>query len=157
MIKAFLISIFILFFGINIALAQCDDEMGVFNCAEMFEQDNIIFLSNFTAKGKKKKKGPTERSFNWEIYLTKNTNYRFSLCCDDGLNDILMNLHNAENPDDLPLGSTFVDGVNSVFFDFSCKTEGVYNVVIKFKDGVSEDKRLCAIGIVGYVGKKKPK
>jgi hypothetical protein len=132
--------------------AQCDDEMGVFDCADLLGGDTVIYLSDFLAKGKKMKLNSDSR-FDWDVYLNKNTNYRFALCCKEGISDKEMILYNDENPEENPCGSTFINGNDKLFFDFHCPKDGMYNICIRFKDK-NINKRLCAIGLLGYIGKK---
>jgi hypothetical protein len=153
MIKFLLFSLLfpLLFFAPIELKAQCDDEMGVFNCAELLGGDTVIYLSDFTAKGKKKKTYNDVR-FDWDVYLNKNTNYRFALCCSDGIADKELILYNEDFPIETPCASTFKDGLDNYFFDYHCLKDGLYNVCIKFKNE-KNTKRLCAIGLLGYIGK----
>ena len=141
------------FIGIyQAADAQCKDETGVFKCAEMFTPEGITFMNEFTTNVKKRKSASAPNGQVWDVYLLANRKYRFALCCYEGLDDIVLTLYDEAHPEESPIGSTFQDGKDQVYFDFICETEAQYKVSIRFKDNNTTGK-LCAIGLLGYGGK----
>lgn len=133
--------------------SQCDDETGVFVCAEQLMFDEVIYLSDFPANTQTTKNLQESNGLSWDIFLNENTNYRFALCCDDGLDDIVMKLYDTNSTEDNPYGSTFEGKIDSNTFDYKCYKSGVYNVSIRFKEGKGIGRNLCAIGLMGFVGK----
>ncbi len=154
-IKLTVITLFIIFLGCKEPKAQCKDDMGVFKCAEIFNEANISFLSDFTIYAKKRKKVEAENGQNWEIYLLKGTKYRFALCCYEGLEDIEMKLYDKEQIESKPYATTCQNGEDKAYFDFLCKKSEMYNVSIRFKDIKQINKKLCAIGLLGFIEKTK--
>ncbi len=154
-LKLFLI-IFPVFFTlvtVEKANAQCKDESGVFKCAEMFTPEGITFMNEFLVDGKKRKTETEPNGQEFDVTLLGGRKYRFALCCYTGLDDLVLTLYDDNNPEATPLGSTFKDGKDVAFFDYICTKEGLYKVSIRFKPGKGIDKKMCAIGLLGYGGK----
>jgi len=134
----------------NTSFAQCEDEMGVFGCADMFAKDNIIFLSDFSVNKKIKKKD-TEKGESWDVYLNSNTRYRFAICCNAGTEGIILEIREGEGKE--AVGTTFDNTAYNEHFDYECKKSGNYKVIMSFRDEYKNKKKYCAIGLMGYIGK----
>jgi hypothetical protein len=133
--------------------AQCKDESGVFKCAEMFTSAGYTFMNNFVVESKKRKTEDDPNGQEWSVVLLPGRKYRFSLCCYAGIEDIVLNLYNDTTPEATPICSTFTNGKDAAYFDYVSQTEGAYKLSIRFKPGKGIDKKLCAIGMLGYGGK----
>ena len=133
--------------------AQCKDNTGVFKCATVFNDDNVAYLNDFTIS----QKGSTLKKSNgneWEIYLMKDVKYRFALCCYDGIENIVFKLYDKVNStEEAPINSTFQDGKDQAYFDFECPASQVYYVSLRTKNGPESVEKICAIGLLGFVGK----
>lgn len=153
-IHRLLILISLLCFGQEKVSAQCKDSNGVFKCARVFNDDKVAYLNDF----KINQKGSTlrrENGLEWEIYLLEGVKYRFALCCYEGIEDIVFKLYDKVNStEESPINSTFKDGKDQAYFDFSPPASQVYYVSIRTKNGPESIEKICAIGLLGYVEKK---
>lgn len=140
------------FFTITLALsisatlfAQSDMEL-VGQCAASagdvtFLKDFVINLDAGTPGGK-----PPQAKFS--MVLSKNTNYRFSICnAPDSEGEAVLQLYDLNALQ----GATYMEslGKDFPFFDFKCQKTGVYHIFIFFKDG----KPGKAAGILSFVEK----
>ena len=150
-----IITLFIILFGFGNTTAQCKDDMGVFKCAEIFNEANIAYLNDFTLYAKKRKNIEDENGKSWEVSLIKGIKYRFALCCYDGLAEIEMKLYNKQHPETSPYATTFKNGKDQAYFDFLCPETEMYNVSIRFKDNYITNQKLCAVGLLGFIEKLK--
>ncbi|MEA2042451.1 MAG: hypothetical protein U9N85_07855 [Bacteroidota bacterium] len=141
------------FFGTFHANAQCRDNTGVFKCATVFNDDKVAYLNDF----KLSQKGSTLEKFNgqeWEIYLMKGVKYRFALCCYEGIENLVFKLYDkVSSAEEKPINSTFQEGADRAYFDFECKASQVYYVSLRTKNGSDSVDKICAIGLLGFIGK----
>ncbi len=146
-------SIAFLFSGYKRSLAQCKDSNGIFKCAKVFNDDKVAYLNDF----KLSQKGSTlkrENGQEWEVYLLKGVKYRFALCCYDGIEKIVLKLYDKVNTtEDNPLNSTFKNGEDQAYFDFSPNESQVFYVSLRAKNGPETIDKICAIGLLGYIDK----
>jgi len=151
--------LYLLFFvfsaGMNITQAQCKDSNGVFKCCEMFDDNSVAYLNNFSLKLKKRKTTTDDNGKSWDIFLMQGTKYRFALCSYSGLDKIEMILYEKEKGDSIPIATTFKGGKDKTYFDYSCKKSNLYGVTIRFKKSDTVGEKICAIGLLGFVGKVK--
>ncbi len=133
------------------AYAQ-DEEFNVFKCAEVFG-DSITFLNDFDLYQAKRKSINEPNGEVWDIYLIKDTEYRFAICCKDGLNDKIMRLFDEKVTEANPYLSTGIKGKTSPYFDFTCTKSGIYKVSIRFKNESVIGKELRVIGLLGFIKK----
>ena len=149
--------LFLFFFvGAEESKAQCKDKMGIFKCSDMFNEEGVSFLNDFTISTKKRKRITDENGEEWEVFLVKNTKYRFALCCYAGIEDIELRLYDKKKNKEInPISSTFQNGEDVPYFDFVCPQSSLYFVSIRFKNKETTGKKLCAIGLLGYAGKVK--
>lgn len=150
-----LVFYFILIIGINITNAQCKDSNGVFKCCDVFEDNTIAYLNNFNIKTKKRKSLKDENGKTWDIFLMQGTKYRFALCSYNGLDRIEMILYDKTKNADDAIASTFEAGKDRAYFDFSCKKSELYGVAIRFKNKDTIGEKICAIGLLGFIGRVK--
>jgi len=133
--------------------AQCKQQL-VYQCAT--QTNKAIYLRDFNTKLKRDKESE-ETGTKWTVVLNKGTNYRFTLCAPDGVQDkVVLTLYDSDHPENKPYGSTFHNETKTdlKYFDFICAKSGMYYVSIRFKDGVG-DKKTCAVGILSFIGKNK--
>lgn len=147
-----LILIFILFFSFSDSFSQFDDRGRIFKCARIFG-DSITFLNDFDINQQKRKTSEDPNGNEWEVYLMKGTEYRFALCCENGINDKVMRLFNEEFNEENPLGCTGLKGRSNPYFDFICTKSDIYKVSIRFKKEDVLGKPLSAIGLLGFIRK----
>ncbi len=136
-----------------VGFTQCDNEFGVFICADKLMMPEVIYLSDFPVNTRITKNLKRNNGLSWDVYLNENTNYRFALCCNEGLSDIVMKLYGSPETENTPYASTFDGKTDNEKFDFICKKSGFYKVSIRFKKKRGIGKKLCAIGLMGYIGK----
>lgn len=125
--------------------AQSDMEL-VGQCAASagdvtFLKDFVVNLDAGTPGGK-----PPQAKFS--MVLSKNTNYRFSICnAADSEGEAVLQLYDLNALQ----GATYMEslGKDFPFFDFKCQKTGVYHIFIFFKDG----KPGTAAGILSFVEK----
>ena len=82
----------------------------------------------------------------FSMVLSKNTNYRFSICNHpDSEGEAVLQLYDMATLQ----GATYMEslGKDFPFFDFKCQKTGVYHIFISFQEGKSGK----AVGILSYV------
>lgn len=151
--KSYILAL-ILFFSFSVSFSQFDDSGRVFRCAAIFG-DSITFLNDFNIHQSKRKTKEDPNGNEWEVYLMKGTVYRFALCCEDGINDLIMRLYNEEFNEENPLGSTGLKSRSKHYFDFICYKSDIYKVSLRFKKEGLLGKQLTAIGLLGFIRKIK--
>lgn len=125
--------------------AQSDMEL-VGQCAASagdvtFLKDFVVTLDAGTPGGK-----PPQAKFS--MVLSKNTNYRFSICnSPDSDGDAILQLYDMSTL----MGATYMESMDKYYpsFDFKCQKTGVYHIFVFFKDG----KPGKAAGILSFVAK----
>jgi hypothetical protein len=128
---------------------------------EVFAQDNselvaqcaasagdVTYLKDFGVKLDAGTPGGKPPSAKFSMVLSKNTQYRFSICTapnSDG--EAILQLFDMN----VLQGSTYIiaTGKEFPFFDFKCQKTGVYHVFISFKEGKAGE----AVGILSFVKK----
>ncbi|MCD4793555.1 MAG: hypothetical protein K8R54_10000 [Bacteroidales bacterium] len=146
------IVILILIFSFSDSFSQFDDNNTIFKCAQIFG-DSITFLNDFSLNLPKRKISEDPNGKEWDVYLMKGTEYRFALCCSDGINDIIMRLFNEEFTEESPIGSTGSERKTNPYFDFICRKSGIYKVSVRFKKENVIGVQLTATGLLGFVRK----
>ena len=146
------IAILILIFSFFESFSQIDDRNTIFKCAQIFG-DSITFLNDFSLNLPKRKISEDPNGKEWDVYLMKGTEYRFALCCSDGINDKIMRLFNEEFTEDNPIGSTGSERKSNSYFDFICRKSDIYKVSIRFKKENVIGVQLTAKGLLGFVRK----
>ena len=152
MYKYLSVIILLLTFSYSKSFSQCDDKNMVFKCAQIFG-DTITFLNDFSINQPKRKTNEEPNGMEWEIYLMKNTEYRFAICCSEGINDKVLILFNDEYPEENPIGSTGFQKKTNPYFNFICKKSDIYKVSVRFKKENVLGKQLKALGLLGFVRK----
>ena len=123
-----------------------DDVQLVAQCAA--NAGNVTYLKDFVVKLDAGTPGGKAPSAKYSMVLSKNTEYRFSICTSpNSEGEGVLQLWDMN----LMLGSTFIPqtGKDYPFFDFKCQKTGVYHVFISFKEG----KPGSAVGILSFVKK----
>jgi len=149
------LKILTLFMTFNCFLTNAqDDSFNVFQCAEIFG-DSITFLNDFDLYQAKRKTSMDPNGEVWEVYLMKDTEYRFAICSKDGINDKVMCLFDDEVTEANPYLTTGLKGKSSPFFDYSCYKSGIYKLSIRFKNDSQIGKEMRVIGLLGFIKKFK--
>ena len=133
----------------------------IFTSAEVFAQENVelvaqcaasagnvTYLKDFVVKLDAGVPGGNPPSAKFSMVLSKNTQYRFSICtAPDSDGEAILQLFDMN----VLQGSTYISatGKEFPFFDFKCQKTGVYHVFISFKEG----KPGSAVGILSFVKK----
>ncbi len=146
--------VLILIFSFSESFSQFDDRGRIFRCAAIFG-DSITFLNDFDLNLQKRKATEDPNGTEWEVYLMKGTEYRFALCCEDGINHLIMRLYNEEFNEENPIGSTGLKSRSKLYFDFICNKSDIYKVSLRFKKEDLLGKQLTAIGLLGFIRKIK--
>lgn len=126
--------------------AQSDDAL-VMACTQSAGED-ANYLKDFIVE--KEAGAPGERApiAKFSMVLSKNTEYRFSICsAADSDGKGIIQLFDSNRL----LGSSFNEATGKEYprFDFKCQKTGVYHVFISFQDG----KAGKAVGILSYIQK----
>lgn len=141
--KTWILSIlFSLFSGL--LLSQSEAYL-VENCINT-ECKDVVYLKDFIVKLDGHSVGERQEEFVTTMLLSKNTEYKFSLCNAETSNGIPV-LKLLDN--NILLGSTYNPATGKMYtaFNFKCQRTGVYHMKISFQDG----KPGCAVGILSYV------
>lgn len=144
--KKFLFIITIFFSISHVILAQSDQAL-VDACAAAAGEDAMYlkdFIVNLDA-GLPGEKIPTAK---YSMVLSKNTEYRFSICTSpDSEGKGIIQLFDSNRL----LGSSFnaTTGKEYPGFNFKCQKTGVYHVFISFQEG----KPGKAVGILSFIQK----
>jgi hypothetical protein len=145
--KSRIILLISLFFLVGTGLKAQSDDALVMACSEA-AGDDANYLKDFIVE--KESAAPGERApiAKFSMVLSKNTEYRFSICSaanSDGKGIIQLFDSNRL------LGSSFNEATGKEYpmFDFKCQKTGVYHVFISFQGG----KAGKAVGILSYVQK----
>jgi len=133
----------------------------VFFTSEIFAQDNVelvaqcaasagnvTYLKDFVVKLDAGVPGGNPPSAKFSMVLSKNTQYRFSICtAPDSDGEAILQLFDMN----VLQGSTYISatGKEFPFFDFKCQKTGVYHIFISFKEGKPGE----AVGILSFVKK----
>ncbi len=110
--------------------------------------NNVTYLKDFIVKLDAGTPGGKPPSAKFSMVLSKNTQYRFSVCtAPDSEGEAVLQLFDMN----VLQGSTYISatGKEFPFFDFKCQKTGVYHVFIFFKEGKPGD----AVGILSFVKK----
>lgn len=141
-LKLIFISSFLL---CGIIQAQDNVEM-VAQCAAA--AGDVTYLKDFVVKLDAGTPGGKPPSAKFSMVLSKNTQYRFSICTapnSDG--EAILQLFDMN----VLQGSTYISatGKDFPFFDLKCQKTGVYHIFISFKEGKAGE----AVGIMSFVKK----
>ncbi len=133
----------------------------IFITAEVYAQENVemvaqcaasagdvTYLKDFIVKLDAGVPGGNPPSAKFSMVLSKNTQYRFSICtAPDSDGEAILQLFDMN----ILQGSTYISatGKEFPFFDFKCQKTGVYHVFISFKEGKPGE----AVGILSFVKK----
>lgn len=137
---------FSVFLVTGIAVHAQDNVELVAQCAA--SSGNVTYLKDFVVKldaGTPGGKPPTAK---FSMVLSKNTQYRFSICtAPDSEGEAVLELFDMN----ISQGATYFPntGKEFPFFDFKCQKTGVYHVFISFKEGKPGE----AVGILSFVKK----
>ena len=118
-------------------MAQCAGSAG-----------NVTYLKDFVVKLDPGIPGGNPPSAKFSMVLSKNTQYRFSICtAPDSEGEAILQLFDMN----VLQGSTYISATGKEFpsFDFKCQKTGVYHVFISFKEGKAGE----AVGILSFVKK----
>lgn len=144
--KRYLIPILIsIFFLSNKGFSQDNVEL-VAQCAG--SAGNVTYLKDFVVKLDPGIPGGNPPSAKFSMVLSKNTQYRFSICtAPDSEGEAILQLFDMN----VLMGSTYISDTGKEFpaFDFKCQKTGVYHVFISFKEGKAGE----AVGILSFVKK----
>ncbi|MBA7555984.1 hypothetical protein ES705_48678 [subsurface metagenome] len=134
----------IIFFNSEV-IAQDNVEM-VAQCAA--SAGNVTYLKDFIIKLDAGIPGGKPPSAKFSMVLSKNTQYRFSICtAPDSEGEAILQLFDMN----VLQGSTYISatGKEFPFFDFKCQKTGVYHVFISFKEGKPGE----SVGVLSFVKK----
>ncbi len=134
-----------LIFFTSEVIAQDNVEL-VAQCAA--SAGNVTYLKDFIVKLDAGIPGGKPPSAKFSMVLSKNTQYRFSICtAPDSEGEAILQLFDMN----VLQGSTYISatGKEFPFFDFKCQKTGVYHVFISFKEGKPGE----AVGILSFVKK----
>ncbi len=140
-----LISLSMVLFSGNFLYAQDNVEL-VAQCAA--SAGDVTYLKDFVVKLDAAVPGGNPPSAKFSMVLSKNTQYRFSICtAPDSEGEAILQLFDMN----VLMGSTYVSstGKDFPFFDFKCQKTGVYHVFISFKEGKAGE----SVGILSFVKK----
>ena len=129
----------------GIVYSQSDMEL-VGQCAA--SAGDVTFLKDFVANLDAGTPGGKPPSVKFSLVLSKNTNYRLSICnAPDSEGEAVLQLYDMNTLQ----GATYMEslGKEFPFFDFKCQKTGVYHIFISFKEG----KPGLAIGMLSFVKK----
>jgi hypothetical protein len=144
--KRYLILIFIsIFFLNNESFTQYNVEL-VAQCAG--SAGNVTYLKDFPVTLDPAIPGGNPPSAKFSILLSKNTQYRFSICtAPDSEGEAILQLFDMN----VLTGSTYSKATGKEYpsFDLKCQKTGVYHVFISFKEGKAGE----AVGILSFVKK----
>jgi hypothetical protein len=144
--KKYFILLFIsIIFLNNGGFAQDNVEL-VAQCAG--SAGNVTYLKDFVVKLDPGIPGGNPPSAKFSMVLSKNTQYRFSICtAPDSEGEAILQLFDMN----VLQGSTYISATGKEFpsFDFKCQKTGVYHVFISFKEGKAGE----AVGILSFVKK----
>jgi len=129
--------------------------------SEIFAQDNVelvaqcaasagdvTYLKDFVVKLDAGVPGGNPPTAKFSMVLSKNTQYRFSICtAPDSDGEAILQLFDMN----VLQGSTYISktGKEFPFFDFKCQKTGVYHIFISFKEGKPGE----GVGILSFVKK----
>ena len=133
----------------------------IFTTAQVYAQENVelvaqcaasagdvTYLKDFVVKLDAGVPGGNPPSAKFSMVLSKNTQYRFSICtAPDSDGEAILQLFDMN----VLQGSTYISatGKEFPFFDFKCQKTGVYHVFISFKEGRPGE----AVDILSFVKK----
>lgn len=144
--KNFLKLIFLSTFLLSSEIFAQDNVELVAQCAAA--AGNVTYLKDFVVKLDAGVPGGNPPSAKFSMVLSKNTQYRFSICTDpDSDGEAILQLFDMN----VLQGSTYIPstGQDFPFFDFKCQKTGVYHIFISFKEGKSGE----SVGILSFVKK----
>lgn len=130
---------------INIQLFSQSEAQLVESCVSSTGSD-VTYLKDFVVKLEGTPAGHKEKEFVTAMVLSKNTEYKFSICtAESSVGEGIIKL--VEN--NVLLGSTFNPATGKMYkgFNFKCQKTGVYHLKISFQDG----KPGYAVGILSFV------
>lgn len=139
----------LIFFSLIISInASAQDNMELVAQCAGSAGDNTTYLKDFIVKLDAGVPGGTPPSAKFSMVLSKNTQYRFSICtAPDSEGEAVLQLFDMN----VLQGSTYISATGKEYpsFDFKCQKTGVYHIFISFKEGKPGD----AVGIMSYVKK----
>ena len=144
--KNFLKLIFISFIFLSSEVFAQDNVELVAQCAA--SSGDVTYLKDFIVKLDAGVPGGNPPSAKFSMVLSKNTQYRFSICtAPDSDGEAILQLFDMN----VLQGSTYISatGKEFPFFDFKCQKTGVYHIFISFKEGKPGE----AVGILSFVKK----
>jgi hypothetical protein len=146
--KKIIKSVFTLVFlvALSSSLYSQDNMELVGQCAA--SAGDVTFLKDFVVKLDAGTPGGKPPQAKFSMVLSKNTNYRLSICnAPDSEGEAVLSLYDMNTLQ----GATYMEsmGKDFPFFDFKCQKTGVYHIFINFKDG----KPGTAAGILSFVSK----
>lgn len=145
---SFILALFtiILIGNTQIATAQSGQEL--IDICSMVAGDDATYLKDFQVKLDAAKPGEEPPTARFSVVLSKNTQYRFSLCnSKDYSGQAMLQLYDNNRL----LGTNFVVATGKTYpsFDFKCTTTGVYHIFVTFKEG----EQGLAVAMLSFVKK----
>lgn len=110
------------------------------------QNSDVTYLKDFIVKLDAANPGEKKPEFRTSMVLSKNTEYKFSICnADESEGRGMIQLYD----NNLLLGSSYNPATGKEFpgFTFKCQKTGVYHVFISFQEG----KEGFAVGILSFV------
>lgn len=142
--KRTLIVFFLAFFIVNFSgLGQSEAQL-VEYC--IGQNADVTYLKDFVVKLDAKVPGEPDPKFRTSMVLSKNTEYKFSICdADESEGRGVIQLYD----NNLLLGSTYNPATGKEYpgFSFKCQKTGVYHIFISFQNG----KEGYTVGILSFV------
>ncbi|MFO7827400.1 MAG: hypothetical protein R6V23_02155 [Bacteroidales bacterium] len=132
----------------NIQLATAQSGQELIDICSMVAGEDATYLKDFQVKLDAAKPGEEAPTARFSVVLSKNTQYRFSICnSKDYAGQAMLSLYDNNRL----LGTNFVVATGKSYpsFDFKCTTTGVYHIFVTFKEG----EQGLAVAMLSFVKK----
>ncbi|MFO7844692.1 MAG: hypothetical protein R6V16_12850 [Bacteroidales bacterium] len=146
-----ILTIFIFFaiftFG-NFHTVKAQSGQELVDICSMIAGDEVTYLKDFPVKLDAAKPGEESPTARFSVVLSKNTQYRFTICnSKDYSGQAIMQLFDNNRL----LGTNFVVATGKTYpsFDFKCTSTGVYHIFVTFKEG----EQGLAVSMLSFVKK----
>ena len=127
-------TLFAIFLFGNIYTAKAQSGQELVDICSMVAGKDVTYLKDFQVKLDAAKPGEEPPTSRFSVVLSKNTQYRFTICnSKDYSGQGILQLYDNNRL----LGTNFVvaTGKSYPYFDFKCTTTGVYHIFVTFKEG----------------------
>lgn len=145
---SFIFALFTMILIGNTKLVTAQSGQELIDICNMIAGDDATYLKDFQVKLDAAKTGEELPTARFSIVLSKNTQYRFSLCnSKDYSGQAMLQLYDNNRL----LGTNFVVATGKSYpsFDFKCTTTGVYHIFVTFREG----EQGLALAMLSFVKK----